>query len=411
MFVKRRAAGSSFGGKCKRDEIVFGFRELGMASREGQAEWRTVDGKCITDKELDSFSGEGAKEEPEQKTRQLYVYETYDPEKESAHDASVCKTCREWVEVRRNERRRQDEACERKLERRLEKEERRRKGKGRQRGSSDDENATKVLEEYMEDYGKRSGMVATGVSGPSSMDFEPLDTRFGEELMDAVTTAAAASDASMSELSDSDSDQESFSEDDDDMSLCYSACDSSEEEDDDLHSRPRRSRRLSVLGDDLPHGEPSRANVPSTRRVFDRTRVGAPEGCSGGVRDIVITGETPRRHVAWHRQMYRLYGRVRSWDGMIGLLRVDERSMPGYSTGSGQPQQGQTALEESEYWSAITNMFICGYVVGGKTFVGEWRMAANDPLKPGWSGPILMSLREREDGDASVWESVGGEAI
>jgi hypothetical protein len=120
----------------------------------------------------------------------------------------------------------------------------------------------------------------------------------------------------------------------------------------------------------------------------------------------VITGETPRRHVAWHRQMYRLYGRVRSWDGMIGMLRVDERSMPGYTSGM---QNLAEDLEESEYWSVITNMFICGYIVGGRTFVGEWRMAASDPLKPGWSGPILMSLREQEDGEEPVWEPVGGE--
>jgi len=114
-----------------------------------------------------------------------------------------------------------------------------------------------------------------------------------------------------------------------------------------------------------------------------------------------VTGETPKRHIAWSRQMYRLYGRVRSWDGMIGMLRVDERSTPGLNDLDGQ----------SGYLSAITNMFICGYIVGGKTFVGEWRMAACDPIKPGWSGPILMSLREQEVGEDPVWEPVGGPAI
>ena len=93
---------------------------------------------------------------------------------------------------------------------------------------------------------------------------------------------------------------------------------------------------------------------------------------------------------------------------MIGLLRVDERSIPGYSSGL---ENLGGHLEESDYWSVITNMFICGYIVGGRTFVGEWRMAASDPLKPGWSGPVLMSLREQEDGEEPVWEPVGGEAI
>jgi hypothetical protein len=42
------------GGKKRRDEIVFGFRELGMgrlASQAGQLDWKTVDGRCVTDKE------------------------------------------------------------------------------------------------------------------------------------------------------------------------------------------------------------------------------------------------------------------------------------------------------------------------------------------------------------------------
>lgn len=378
MFVKRRGAAignSGFGGKRRRDEIVFGFRELSMgnlANQTGQVGWKTFDGRCISDK------GE-MNEEPSRKEKQLYVYETYDSERESAHDPSVCKTCKEWEDVRKDEKRRQEEVCERRLERRVEKEERRRR-KGKQVETA----ATRMLEEYMQDYGRRAGASTDGVS---STDFQSLDPKFGKGLLDAVTVAAAKETATnpishsgaMSETSDSEYESDFLS--DDDLSTCR----------DGVPSPRRRARRAD----------------PPTRRIFDRARNGMPEGCGGGVKDIIITGETPRRHIAWHRQKYALYGRVRSWDGMIGLLRVDERSMPGYSTGM---QNLGANLEESEYWSVITNMFICGYVVGGSTFVGEWRMAAGDPLKPGWSGAILMSLREEEDGEEPVWEAVGGEA-
>jgi hypothetical protein len=345
----------------------------------------------------------------------LYVYETYDPEKESVHDASVCKTCKEWEEVRRDERRRQAESSERRLERRVDREERR-KGKERQRAG--DEDATRILEEYMQDYGRRAG-VATEASRTSSMDFKPLDSRFGKDIFSAAAKSAAAMQSrgsvphSGAASEPSDSEYESDSPDSDGESSSSSASDS---DDDDPQSRPRRplpkrplhrARKISVPSNDLPRSEPASFDPHSQSHLPAAHVVGAPEGCCDGVKDIVITGETPRRHLPWHRQMYRLYGRVREWDGMIGLLRVDERSVPGYSSGL----QLGADLEESEYWSVITNMFICGYIVGGRTFVGEWRMAASDPLKPGWSGPIMMSLREQEDGEVSAWEPVGGDAI
>lgn len=35
--------------------------------------------------------------------------------------------------------------------------------------------------------------------------------------------------------------------------------------------------------------------------------------------------------------------------------------------------------------------FVFGYIVGGETFVGEWRFAAIAPWRPTWGGPFVMS--------------------
>ncbi|KAF8893705.1 hypothetical protein CPB84DRAFT_1783210 [Gymnopilus junonius] len=168
--------------------------------------------------------------------------------------------------------------------------------------------------------------------------------------------------------------------------------------------------RMEVLGDDLPNGEPGfyriqkikkassslstsasvstdvhnadagahdvgthqaqaqaqtekRTHIPATRREYDRSRIGVP--CTG-VKDVVITGETGRRHRGW--QDYRCYGRVRMWDGLVGILRFSRRS-------------------------ETNAIFIFGYVVGDNNFVGEWRVAASDPLRPVWGSAFVMSKR------------------
>ena len=48
--------------------------------------------------------------------------------------------------------------------------------------------------------------------------------------------------------------------------------------------------------------------------------------------------------------------------------------------------------------NTISNFFIFGYVVGESNFVGEWRVAATDPLSPTWGGAIVMS-RKVEGGE------------
>ncbi|KAK0466125.1 uncharacterized protein EV420DRAFT_1509966 [Desarmillaria tabescens] len=84
-----------------------------------------------------------------------------------------------------------------------------------------------------------------------------------------------------------------------------------------------------------------------------------------GVQDVIITGKTDDRHgQAWNHYTY--YGRVRRWDGMIGILRVarDRR---------------------------LGNLFFYGYIVDGKNFVGNWRITHEDPGMPAWEGPFTLS--------------------
>ena len=40
-----------------------------------------------------------------------------------------------------------------------------------------------------------------------------------------------------------------------------------------------------------------------------------------------------------------------------------------------------------------TNIFIFGYIVGENNFVGEWRVAAADPLTPTWGNAFVMSRK------------------
>jgi hypothetical protein len=43
--------------------------------------------------------------------------------------------------------------------------------------------------------------------------------------------------------------------------------------------------------------------------------------------------------------------------------------------------------------NTISNFFIFGYIVGENNFVGEWRLAATDPLNPTWGGAFVMSRK------------------
>ncbi|KAJ7351172.1 hypothetical protein DFH08DRAFT_992352 [Mycena albidolilacea] len=97
---------------------------------------------------------------------------------------------------------------------------------------------------------------------------------------------------------------------------------------------------------------------------------GWESGCDG-VQDVVFEGETDTEHgMAWHH--YEYAGRVRPWDGLIGLImRPRDRTLVGLAT-----------------------YFISGHLVGRDTFEGTWQMAAQDVLAPSWSGSVCLARGE-----------------
>ncbi|KAF7360677.1 hypothetical protein MVEN_00799400 [Mycena venus] len=94
------------------------------------------------------------------------------------------------------------------------------------------------------------------------------------------------------------------------------------------------------------------------------------EGTCDGVQDVVFTGETDPRHgMAWHH--YEYAGRVRPWDGLIGLvMRPRDRTL------------------------GLATYFISGHLVGRDTFEGTWQMAAQDVLAPSWGGSVCLARGE-----------------
>ncbi|KAI9069728.1 hypothetical protein FKP32DRAFT_1599723 [Trametes sanguinea] len=95
--------------------------------------------------------------------------------------------------------------------------------------------------------------------------------------------------------------------------------------------------------------------------------------CSGIV-DIIITGETLTRHaLAWGD--YRIYGRVRSWDGLVVLVRAPalESHLP-----PPDPDPRDTAIFR-------------GYLLGGTNLVGAWRNVTDSVHTIPVEGPFVVS--------------------
>ncbi|KAJ6528513.1 hypothetical protein B0H19DRAFT_1274738 [Mycena capillaripes] len=93
-------------------------------------------------------------------------------------------------------------------------------------------------------------------------------------------------------------------------------------------------------------------------------------GACDGVQDVIFTGETDPSHgAAWHH--YEYAGRVRPWDGLIGLvMRPRDRAL------------------------GLATFFISGHLVGRDTFEGTWQMASQDVLVPSWGGSICLARGE-----------------
>ncbi|EIW78570.1 hypothetical protein CONPUDRAFT_145746 [Coniophora puteana RWD-64-598 SS2] len=107
-----------------------------------------------------------------------------------------------------------------------------------------------------------------------------------------------------------------------------------------------------------------------------------------GVQDIVFSGETDLAHgLAWNH--YRFLGRVRTWDGLVAILRL-----PGGAplvANAGEPTDAHHNENGIGWW------VFTGYVVGGRNFVGTWRsVTGGDPRVPGWEGAVVMSRRDGE---------------
>jgi hypothetical protein len=100
------------------------------------------------------------------------------------------------------------------------------------------------------------------------------------------------------------------------------------------------------------------------------------EPCDQGVEDTLLTGDLSESHrLAWGKSVW--YGRVRPWDGLVGVLRV----------------------AYDRYDKPNAYMIYYGYVYGGDTWVGNWRYArgegtVGDPLLPGFESAFVMSRRE-----------------
>ncbi|KAI4519814.1 hypothetical protein K525DRAFT_271378 [Schizophyllum commune Loenen D] len=93
---------------------------------------------------------------------------------------------------------------------------------------------------------------------------------------------------------------------------------------------------------------------------------------------ILLVGTTDERHAAaWFDWEY--YGRVRSCDGMIGLLRF--------------PKAG-SQFATGHFHASYT--FFYGYIHGGRNFVGTWRRVFPD----GTMGPVLFGENGEDVGGA-----------
>lgn len=93
---------------------------------------------------------------------------------------------------------------------------------------------------------------------------------------------------------------------------------------------------------------------------------------------------------AWSH--YLFYGRVRTWDGLIVILRV--------------PVSGAPLCVFALFYDLTTlatflfqrfaqgGWVFTGYLVGGQNLVGNWRATEQDVGVPAWEGPFVMSRRD-----------------
>ncbi|RPD55503.1 hypothetical protein L226DRAFT_574533 [Lentinus tigrinus ALCF2SS1-7] len=90
-----------------------------------------------------------------------------------------------------------------------------------------------------------------------------------------------------------------------------------------------------------------------------------------GVVDVIVTGETPRTPaLAWRD--FRIYGRVRPWDGLVVLVRAPA-----------DPRERDTYVFR-------------GYVVGGEAIVGAWRHVTDSVHSVPVEGAFVVGRLDEE---------------
>ncbi|KAJ6544648.1 hypothetical protein DFH09DRAFT_990484 [Mycena vulgaris] len=121
-----------------------------------------------------------------------------------------------------------------------------------------------------------------------------------------------------------------------------------------------------------------------TPAAHDPDRVSA---CTG-IQDIIFTGATDLRHgQAWNH--FEFYGRLRTWDGLIGILRVSVSA----ATRSVAVRDGLTG-EVVQPDPRLGTLFFYGFIVGGHKFVGNWRLAQQDVGVPAYESAFTMARRD-----------------
>ncbi|KAF9055743.1 hypothetical protein BJ165DRAFT_441283 [Panaeolus papilionaceus] len=376
-----------------RDEVVV-FVNYEIPRAEGV---RAVDGSCLSMQDMRKTLGAGKGRE---RREGMWVYETFDKKRKSGHEhhrlrgGEVELVERYLSEEREKEKEKEGRSTEKEMfERsarrafeggvgccmkcletaRVRKEERMRM----------EDKARRALDGFLRDFGKREQQSQGDDVVLDDLDIPSFGFDFGQDertgRMEAISQDKSSSSTRRSHSSASASSSSSSN-----TYTTLKSRNASTESANVLH--PPHPHAPLILGDGPQSSSSSRSDDamdmdedahPDSElyddedqhraRGYDREKVGVE--CDG-VRDVILTGETTMDRRCWGR--VGVYGRVRPWDGLVGILRVSQNN------------------EERD-----TYMFIFGYVVGGENFVGEWRLAMTDPTAPAWSGAFVMSRKER----------------
>ncbi|RDB15717.1 hypothetical protein Hypma_003945 [Hypsizygus marmoreus] len=126
---------------------------------------------------------------------------------------------------------------------------------------------------------------------------------------------------------------------------------------------------------------------------------GDRERCDG-VREIVLVGETDPTH-SHAFNPYTFHGRIRPYDGLIGILRSPHPNPRAHFSSSSQlsPHAAPYPYPDvhiGQEGQGGEGLLFYGYLVGGDNFVGSWRVVGEDmgAGTPVWEGAFCLGRRE-----------------